>query len=931
MSNRRRNIFILAFVALLIVASGIVVATKKTTLGLDLKGGTELIFQARPTPQNPTIDGADIDRAIEIIRKRTDAFGVSEPEISRIGSDSIRVGLPNVSNAAHASQEVGQTAQLQLYDWEPNVIPNPAKTNVQRSESWFSRLYDAVTLASKQQPNCFENKCTHTGPQYYLFNAQTHAWIAGPTDTQKDLFSELPGQKQPANTQVIAVPQGTIVVEKEGDNGQPAPDDPNDTTAKWFVIRDRPALSGTDIKDPKPSFDQFDQPTVTFNFTDKGRQEFADTTRAIAQRGLQNAPPGIAGNSQAADAYSGHFAIVLDQQIKSRPIINFVDNPDGIDGSGGAEINGLTAGESNDLAQILQIGALPVDLTQISSSTVSATLGQEALDQGLKAGIVGLIFVCLFLLAYYRFLGFVAVVGLAIYGLIFFALIKLIPITLTLPGIAGLILTIGVAADANIVIFERIKEEARSGKSMLSAIAVGYRRGIATIIDANVITLITAFILFALATANVKGFAFTLGVGTIASLFTAVVFTQAFLGLFGRARFMRSPAALGAHTEQRVRWHFDFSRASKYFFTLSGCILLVGALSFATKQLNLGIDFEGGSRITVGLQKAATVDDVRSTVEGGRDQRLRDHAGLEQGARDERLRDRLEGEPRRGPERPAGPSVQVRHRPRRLQRDDGRPDLRPAGGEERDLRDHLLPAGDLRLRRVPVRAEVRGAGDHRGDPRHPDHGRRLFADGEGGDQRYRRRVPDHPGVLALRHGHRLRPNTRERAAAAARDLLPDRQPLHERGSHPVADHGCVERLPGDGAVHLRRRDVEGLRLRDDDRAAVGYVLVDLHRIAGAHALEGARTGLPPPPRAHRGADGPCAGVPGGKRGRANRGRSRGADPGRDAGARRPCPEPLAGPRRRSGTARTRPTAARARAGRAAGARWGATGRRARRW
>jgi SecD/SecF fusion protein len=614
-SNRRRNIFILAFVALLIVASGIVVASKTTTLGLDLKGGTELIFQARPTPQNPTIDGADMDRAIEIIRKRTDAFGVSEPEISRIGSDSIRVGLPNVSNAAHASQEVGQTAQLQLYDWEPNVIPNPAKTNVQRSESWFSRLYDAVTLASQQQPNCFENKCTHTGPQYYLFNAQTHAWIAGPTDTQKDLFSELPGQNQPPGTQVIAVPQGTIVVEKEGDNGQPAPEDPNDTSAKWFVIRDRPALSGTDIKDPKPSFDQFDQPTVTFNFTDQGRQEFADTTRAIAQRGLQNAPPGIAGNSQAADAYSGHFAIVLDQQIKSRPIINFVDNPDGIDGSGGAEINGLTAGESNDLAQILQIGALPVDLTQISSSTVSATLGQEALHQGLKAGIVGLIFVCLFLLAYYRFLGFVAVIGLAIYGLFFFALIKLIPITLTLPGIAGLILTIGVAADANIVIFERIKEEARSGKSMLSAIALGYRRGIATIIDANVITLITAFILFALATANVKGFAFTLGVGTITSLFTAVVFTQAFLGLFGRARFMRSPAALGAHTEQRVRWHFDFSRASKYFFTLSGCILLVGALSFATKQLNLGIDFEGGSRITVGLQKPATVDDVRSTVE----------------------------------------------------------------------------------------------------------------------------------------------------------------------------------------------------------------------------------------------------------------------------------------------------------------------------
>ncbi len=615
MSNRRRNLFILAFVALLVLGSGIVIATKKTTLGLDLQGGTELIFQARPTPQNPTIDSADMDRAIEIIRKRTDAFGVSEPEISRIGSDSIRVGLPDVSNASHASQEVGQTAQLHFYDWEPNVIPNPAKTNVANSESSFDRLYDAVKVASKQTSECFENKCTRTGPTYYLFNSLTRQWIAGPTDTQKDLFSELPGQKQPANSQILTVPQGTLVVQKEPDPGQSQANDPNSPDAQWFVIKDRPALSGTDITDPKPNTDPTGGFVVTFGFSGDGRQQFSDVTKAISERGLQNAPPGCSSDPTCVDANSGHFAVVLDQQIKSRPIVNFVDNPTGIDGRTGAEIQGLSQGESTDLSQILQIGALPVTLNQISSSTVSATLGQQALDQGLKAGIVGLILVCLFLLIYYRFLGFVAVVGLAIYGVLFFALIKLIPITLTLPGIAGLILTIGVAADANIVIFERIKEESRSGKSMLSAISAGYRRGIATIVDANVITLITAFILFALATSNVKGFAFVLGVGTIASLFTAVVFTQAFLGLFGRAGFMRSPAALGARPEERVRWHFDFSRASKYFFSLSGCILLIGAVAFATKQLNLGIDFEGGSRITVGLQKAATVNDVRDTVD----------------------------------------------------------------------------------------------------------------------------------------------------------------------------------------------------------------------------------------------------------------------------------------------------------------------------
>jgi SecD/SecF fusion protein len=613
-SNRRRNIFILVFVALLVVGSAIVVATKTTTLGLDLNGGTRLIFQARPTPQNPTIDGSDIDRSIEIIRKRTDAFGVSEPEISRIGSDEIQVGLPDVSNASRAEQDVGKTAQLYFYDWEPNVIPNPVKTNVPNGEADFSRLYDAVRFASKQTPECFENKCTTTGPQYYLFDSRTHAWIAGPSQVKEDLFAQLHGQTQPPNSVILSVPQGTLVVE-EGPNGQAAPDDFNSPDAHWFVIRDRPALSGTDIKDPKPNTDDLGQPIVTFSFTDTGRQEFSDVTKAISERGLQNAPPGVAGNSQLADQYSGHFAIVLDQQVTSRPIVNFVENPNGIDGRNGAEINGLSAQESRDLSQILQIGALPVTLDPISSETVSATLGQQALDQGLKAGIVGLILVVLFLLAYYRFLGFVAVLGLAIYGLFFFALIKLIPITLTLPGIAGLILTIGVAADANIIIFERIKEEARGGKSMLSAISAGYRRGIATIIDANVITLITAFILFALATANVKGFAFTLGVGTIASLFTAVVFTQAFLGQFGRARFMRSPTALGASPEQRVRWHFDFTGLSKYFFSVSGVILLIGALGFATKQLNLGIDFEGGSRITVGLEKAATVDEVRSTVE----------------------------------------------------------------------------------------------------------------------------------------------------------------------------------------------------------------------------------------------------------------------------------------------------------------------------
>src|SRR5207248_1399889 len=172
--------------------------------------------------------------------------------------------------------------------------------------------------------------------------------------------------------------------------------------------------------------------------------------------------------------------------------------------------------------------------------------------------------------------------------------IKLIPVTLTLAGIAGLILTIGVAADANVVIFERVKEEIRAGRSIRQGIVTGYRKGLTAIIDANVVTIMTAFILFVLATADVKGFALTLGIGTFVSLFTAVMATQAILMTMGRSRLIAKPSALGA-AKRRFRWRFDFMGASRYFFTRSGVILLVGPLAAAGRALNLGIDSTPGS------------------------------------------------------------------------------------------------------------------------------------------------------------------------------------------------------------------------------------------------------------------------------------------------------------------------------------------------
>jgi SecD/SecF fusion protein len=655
--KRRRNLFILLFVFALIALSALVIATKPTRLGLDLKGGVELVYQGTPTGAVKEVSGGDIERSIEIIRERIDKLGVSEPEVSRLGTTEISVSLPDVTNAQRAIDQVGSTAQLQFYDWEPNLIGReqaiggipgrepPAKPFEEANKEWeaagrspskeenqqlivagaYPTAYGAVNLAAEQKPVEDCTSCSTSKRRYYLFDGSPqHKLIAGPEFSKEDLFISATGRKRARKKEckdekigdcqiVLAIPPGTIVVSEQPTDSSGGPVEGIEK-AGWYALKDNPALSGTEITNPKQGFTEAQQPNVTFEFTDQGREAFQDVTRTIARRGQSRAIGPASG--QEAAALSGHFAVVLDNEVKTRPIIDFSTNPDGIDGRTGAEISGgfNSPGEAQDIATFLQIGALPINLKLISQTQVSATLGSQALDAGIKAGVVALALVFLFLLLYYRVLGLIAVVALVAYGVIFFALIKLIPITLTLPGIAGLVLTIGVAADSNIVIFERIKEEVRAGRPMASAIAAGYRRGIATIVDANVVTLLTAFILFVLATAGVKGFAFTLGVGTIVSLLTAVVFTQALLLSMSRSRFLRSPSVLGA-SRQRMRWHFDFMGASRWFFSLSGTILIVGAFALATQQLNFGIDFESGTRIKVALVKPTDEEGVRDSLD----------------------------------------------------------------------------------------------------------------------------------------------------------------------------------------------------------------------------------------------------------------------------------------------------------------------------
>ena len=626
MGSRRRNAFILAIVLGLVLASLVVIATKPTRLGLDLKGGVQLIYQGQATAESK-VSPESLNRAIDIIRKRVDQLGVSQAEIQRTGSKEIDVGLPDVNNAQHAQEQVGKTAQLFFYDWEPNVIgpdgqPAPSEPKVTGGPSpatYATGLpeYEAVQRAIKRKAILRKNNTTYQQGctpaqingclygQWYLIDPKTKKVLRGPDNTEAELYPAPAHTK----TEAVRVNPGTVLAQAQpvtGTDGkvtQPSPE-------SWYVLNDDPALTGEQIKNPVENTDtNTGQPDVTFEFTSSGGKTFQRVTKEIAQRGEAAALPGV----RKEDALQ-HFAVVLDNQIITAPSIDYTQYPEGIDPSTGSEISGgFTLTSAQNLADELQSGALPIKLELISQSQVSATLGKTALEQGLIAGLVGLAVVCLFLLTFYRVLGAIAVGGLMIYGIYFFALIKLIPITLTLPGIAGLILTIGIAADANIVIFERIKEEIRGGRSIAAGIATGYKRGFAAIVDANVVTFMTAFILFALATAEVQGFAFTLGIGTMLTLFTAVLATQAALGSMGRSRAVSHPALLGASKRKR-KWTFDFMGASRWFFSLSGCILMVGALAIGGRGLNLGIDFTSGTRIQTSFVKHVSENEVQQEM-----------------------------------------------------------------------------------------------------------------------------------------------------------------------------------------------------------------------------------------------------------------------------------------------------------------------------
>jgi SecD/SecF fusion protein len=632
LNDRRRHLVLIGCIlAALIGVAFLAVPSspvhKKLTLGLDLQGGLEVVLKAVP-PKGHQLTKEDLSRSIDIMRQRIDKLGVSEPEIRQQGSNQIVIQLAGIHDPAAAAKLIGKTAVLEFYDFEADLT-GPSVSGLSQLPVATGSLFELLTA-----PATRTLAANGTPSQWYLFDSK-NVVRAGPTPTQKLLFASQVVQKPasagglgkhiPKDWTIVTVPQNTVVVSCEVASGScPSSQQPTSKTVFYLLKHSDnpnnpiPEMTGRELKlsgtraDIDPTTNG---PVVLMQFTNKGKKIFHTITRREAERGALICQG--QRDSAAVSRCAQHFAIVLDRQIQSVPYIDFVRNPDGIPGDTGAQIDmgGASLGDAKRLALVLQTGALPVKFETAERTDVSATLGKDSLTQAKKAAIVGLLVVALFLLLLYRFLGLVAVIGLGIYAAFLYAAILLFHVTMTLPGFAGLILTIGVAADANVVVFERIKEEVRAGKSVRAAISAGYSKGFRTILDANVVTAITALVLFAVATAQVKGFALMLLIGTVISLVTAVGATRAMLGLLAGFNWFNKPRFMGAQGQQTAKWlQIDFMRKRYLWFAISGAILVLGAGALGVKGLNLGIDFKGGSQLTFKTPVGHTTGDVRQVM-----------------------------------------------------------------------------------------------------------------------------------------------------------------------------------------------------------------------------------------------------------------------------------------------------------------------------
>jgi preprotein translocase subunit SecD len=485
---RKHAVRLVLSILVVLVPLGIVVATDTSPeLGLDLQGGISVVLAPAETAQ-----GDALEKAVEIIRNRVDALGVAEPDVSLQG-DNIVVDLPGVENQDRARELVGTTAELRFRPVLQTIPPEGAVTTPTTAPGATTTSGpDGVTTTTA-------GGATSTTRQGGVVAGQAATTTTAPPTTPTTIPAAEP--PCPTKTSTVDDPQATVVLPyREGDEQN-----------KGVRLCMGPAeMTGEAVKTAKAQFDG--QWKVNVSFTKNGLDQF---------------------NALAAKYFQRQVAIVLDGVVQSAPSINAQRFDTG------AEISGnFTEDEARDLALVLRYGALPVELEERQVQAISPTLGRDQLRSGVAAGLFGLGLVMIYMLLYYRGLGLVIWLGLllaagALYVMASW-LSQAIGLTLTLAGVTGIIVSVGITVDSYVVYFERLKDEVRSGKTIRSSLDRGFARSFRTILAADLVSLIGAGLLYALAVGSVRGFAFFLGLSTLLDILVAYFFMHPLVSIIGR-------------------------------------------------------------------------------------------------------------------------------------------------------------------------------------------------------------------------------------------------------------------------------------------------------------------------------------------------------------------------------------------------------------
>lgn len=371
-------------------------------------------------------------------------------------------------------------------------------------------------------------------------------------------------------------------------------------------------MNGNEVKNAGFSTDQdHGGYKITMDFTSKGTDDFAKGTERAASGTVNPVLKDSDGNLVSATS----VVIMLDDKIISAP------NVDQKIDSRSCEIyrpGGFSKEEASNTSALIKGGALPASLTEVNSSVETATIGADALNKSIKAGAIGLGIIFIMMLMVYGFMGVAADIALTLYVEIILWVMAGFGAVLTLPGIAGIILGIGMAVDSNVIIFTRIREEIAKGKSVRVSVDSGFHSALSTVIDSQTTTLIAAFVLYLIGTTSVKGFALTLMIGTVASIFTAVFVTQVFVNLMAESRTFGTITHFGfkedGSRKMQLNGYFHFIRNRKIFYCISAAIIICGIVFTGIRGFNYGIDFTGGTMIQLDMGKKVDIDEVKDTI-----------------------------------------------------------------------------------------------------------------------------------------------------------------------------------------------------------------------------------------------------------------------------------------------------------------------------